>query len=120
MSSDRLFVYGTLKPDQSRWLSLAPFVDPLEPAVAAEVDGQLWATPWGWPALTTGTGTVRGVLLTLQRDLVDDALARLDEIEGADTGLFERVTAKTRAGTVCSMYLWPSNTGGFTLLDGQW
>jgi gamma-glutamylcyclotransferase (GGCT)/AIG2-like uncharacterized protein YtfP len=120
VSIDRLFVYGTLKPGQSRWPALAPFVDPLEPVVAAEVEGRLWATPWGWPALTPGTGPVRGVLVTLRPDRVEDALARLDEIEGVDTGLFERVAAKTSAGTVCSIYLWPKGTDGFTLLDGEW
>ena len=120
MSIDRLFVYGTLKPGQSRWPALAPFVDPLEPVVAAEVDGQLWATPWDWPALTAGSGTVRGVLVTLHPDRVEDALARLDAIEGVDTGLFERVTVKTRAGRVCSIYLWPKGTDGFTLLDREW
>jgi gamma-glutamylcyclotransferase (GGCT)/AIG2-like uncharacterized protein YtfP len=120
VSIDRLFVYGTLKPGQSRWPALAPFVDPLQPAVAAEVEGQLWATPWGWPALTAGTGSVRGVLVTLRHDRVEDALARLDEIEGVDTGLFERVAAQTSDGTVCSIYLWPKGADGFTLLDGEW
>jgi hypothetical protein len=79
------------------------FVDPLEPPVAAEVEGQLWASPWGWPALTAGAGAVRGVLVTLHRDRVEDALARLDAVEGVDTGLFERVVAQTSAGTVCSI-----------------
>ena len=120
MSIDRLFVYGTLKPGQSRWPALAPFVDPLEPVVAAEVEGQLWATPWGWPALTRGTGPVRGVLVTLRPDGLEDALARLDEIEGVDTGLFERVATTTCAGTSCLMYLWPKDTEGFTLLEGEW
>ena len=120
MAVDRLFVYGTLKPGQSRWPALAPFVDPLEPPVAAEVEGELWATPWGWPALMPGTGSVRGVLVALHLDRVKEALARLDEIEGVDTGLFERVATKTRGGTVCSMYVWPRDTDGFTLLGGEW
>jgi gamma-glutamylcyclotransferase (GGCT)/AIG2-like uncharacterized protein YtfP len=120
VSVDRLFVYGTLKPGQSRWPALAPFVDPLEPVVAAEVKGRLWATPWGWPALTPGTDPVRGVLVALHRDRVADALARLDEIEGVDTGLFERVATATCAGTLCSIYMWPRDTEGFTLLEGGW
>lgn len=120
MSINRLFVYGTLKPGQSRWPVLAPFVDPREPVVAAEVGGRLWATPWGWPALTPGTGPVRGVLVALRPDRVGDALARLDEVEGVDTGLFERVATTTRAGKSCSTYLWLKDTEGFTLLDGEW
>jgi gamma-glutamylcyclotransferase (GGCT)/AIG2-like uncharacterized protein YtfP len=120
VSITRLFVYGTLKPGQSRWSSLAPFADPLEPPVAAEVGGQLWATPWGWPALTAGTSPVRGVLVTLRRDRLEDALAHLDKIEGVGTGLFERVDTQTCDGAVCSIYLWPRCTDGFTLLDGEW
>lgn len=35
----------------------------------------MWSTPWGWPALTGESETVRGVLVELRRDRVDDALA---------------------------------------------
>lgn len=120
MSIDRLFVYGTLKPGQSRWPALAPFVDPDVPPVAAEVEGQLWATPWGWPAFTAGTAEVRGVLVALRSDLIDEALAHLDKVEGVGTGLFERVALQTCTGISCSIYLWPDGTDGFTALDGEW
>lgn len=120
MSVDRLFVYGTLKPGHSRWPVLAPFVDPAEPVIDDEVDGRLWATPWGWPALTNGRGTAHGVLVTLRAESVPDALARLDEIEGVDSGLFERVMTTTRTGAMTWVYMWPGDTTGFHRLATNW
>ena len=117
MGIDRLFVYGTLKPGQSRWSVVASYVEPGEPILDAEVNGQLWATPWDWPALTLGIGSVPGVLLALRPDLVAEALARLDEIEGVGSGLFKRVAVTTRCGVLCWVYLWPSGTKGFTPVD---
>ncbi|WP_370512209.1 gamma-glutamylcyclotransferase [Skermania sp. ID1734] len=114
-------MYGTLKPGQSRWPALAYYVDSTKPVLSAEIEGQMWATPWGWPAVTAGMNIVRGVLVTLRPDRVTEALTRLDEIEGTSSGLFERVAVTTRSGTPCWTYLWPGSTAGFTsLASGEW
>lgn len=115
-----MFVYGSLKPGESRWPSLAEFCDPAYAPHFDEVDGQLWDTGYGWPALTSGDARVPGVVVTLRSERVDDALGRLDEIEGVDRGLFERIEVKTRSGERCWTYRWPAGTDGFTPVDGVW
>jgi gamma-glutamylcyclotransferase (GGCT)/AIG2-like uncharacterized protein YtfP len=113
----RLFVYGTLKPGHSRWPILAPHLEPDVPVVDDAVDGRLWSTPWGWPALTNGSETVRGVLVELRSDRVAEALAELDAVEGVGSGLFDRAEIVTRAGVRCWVYVWPNPTDGFELVD---
>ncbi len=116
----KLFVYGTLKPGHSRWPILAPHVEPGVPVVDDAVDGRLWATPWGWPALTDGSETVRGVLVELRTDRVVKALAELDAVEGVGSGLFQRAEVVTRADVSCWVYLWPNPTDGFEPVDEVW
>lgn len=116
----RLFVYGTLKSGQSRWPILAPHLEPGAPVVDDEIEGRLWSTPWAWPALTTGSETVRGVLVQLRADGVDVALAELDAVEGVGSGLFERDEIVTRAGVTCWVYVWPNRTDGFEPVHEVW
>lgn len=113
-------MYGTLKPGQERWPILEPHLEPGSPMVDDEVDGRLWATPWGWPALTAGTETVRGVLVELRSDRADEALAELDTVEGVGTGLFERAVVVTRAGVTCWVYVWTNPTDGFEPVHEVW
>lgn len=116
----KLFVYGTLKPGHGRWPILIPHLEPGAPFVDDEVDGRLWATPWGWPALTAGTETVRGVLVELWRDGIDAALAELDAVEGVGSGLFKREEIVTRSGATCWVYVWPNPTDGFEPVHEAW
>lgn len=115
--TDRVFVYGSLKPGRSRWMHLEPFAAATE---VAEVRGQLWQSPWDWPALTEGDRAVPGVLVTLDPAHVDEALHVLDGIEGVDAGLFERDRTTTTGGTECWIYTWPGETDEFTAIDGPW
>lgn len=116
----RLFVYGTLKPGRSRWPILQPHIEPDASLVTDAVEGRLWFTPWGWPALTAGSETVRGVLVELRSDQVDVALAELDAVEGVGSDLFDRAEIVTRAGVRCWVYLWPNSTDGLEPVDGSW
>lgn len=120
MTSDRLFVYGTLKPGFSRWPILEPLLEPGAAVVDDQVEGRLWDTPWGWPALTAGSDVVRGVLVQLRTGGVDDALVLLDEVECVEDGLFERVETVTRSGLRCWVYRWPHDTTEFTVVDEVW
>src|SRR4051812_5959460 len=100
-SPEAVFVYGTLKPGRSRWAALAPFVARSTHPRDASVRGRLWDTAHGWPAMTDGDGDVAGVLVPLDPARCPEALARLDQIEGVATGLFERVRVTTADGTPC-------------------
>lgn len=120
MTTERLFVYGTLKPGRSRWPQLEPFIAPGTTPAEATVRGQLWDTGWGWPALTVGPGSVGGVLVALNATRIADAIPRLDEIEGVNSGLFERVQTWTIDGVACWLYRWPGATDGFVDAGGAW
>lgn len=109
----RLFVYGTLKPGHSRWSILHAHLESEAPVVDDAVEGRLWSTPWGWPALTEGSEVVPGVVVEFRHDGVDAALAELDAVEGTATGLFERVEMMTAGGVRCWTYVWPNPTDGF-------
>lgn len=111
--SEKVFVYGTLKPGHSRWPILEAHCEPGAPVVGDQVAGRLWSTPWGWPALTDGDGLVPGVVVELRRGRGAAALAELDVVEGTETGLSERREVVTVGGVRCWAYLWPNPTDGF-------
>ena len=117
--SREVFVYGTLKPGQSRWQVLAPFAVRAESDVEDSASGRLFDTGYGWPAAVFAPGVddrVPGVVITLAPDSVDDALAVLDEVEGVDSGLFRRVLIDVD-GRPCWTYHWPGTTEGFQRID---
>lgn len=112
-----LFVYGTLKPGHSRWTILHAHLEPDAPVVDDSVEGHLWSTPWGWPALTPGTVAVPGAVVEIRHDGVEAALADLDAVEGVGSGLFERQEVVTCSGIPCWVYVWPNDTEGFRSID---
>lgn len=119
VATSRLFVYGSLKPARSRWPILSPYV--VGAPVQAEIHGRLWDTPHGWPAVTLRAGeSVPGVLVGLRPASLQEALARLDEVEGCAAGLFERVEVVTTDGVRCWTYVWPGSTEGFTPRRTAW
>jgi gamma-glutamylcyclotransferase (GGCT)/AIG2-like uncharacterized protein YtfP len=108
-----LFTYGTLRPGHSRWSQLAGFADPFQPPRPATVRGELWLTPYGWPALTCGTDKVTGMLVTLTEESLAAALSLLDVIEGVNQGLFRRDLTLCLPHSRCWVYRWPGATDGF-------
>jgi gamma-glutamylcyclotransferase (GGCT)/AIG2-like uncharacterized protein YtfP len=107
----RLFVYGTLQPGRLRWPVLAPFATGHR---SASVPGTLHDTGSGWPVAVfdDGDGDVPGVLVELDPDQLDAALALLDRIEGTVAGLLVRVVVTTTDGATAWAYHWPSATAG--------
>lgn len=100
-----LFVYGTLRPGESRWPHLAPFV--VDEGWPDTVGGQLFDTGRGYPAARFGaarTSAVTGHTFLLLDETVERALDVLDEIEGAVWDLFRRVTVTTGRGVEAFAY----------------
>ena len=90
-----LFVYGTLRPGEVRWRHLAPFV--VGDGIDTTVAGDVYDTGLEYPAaMFGGEGRIKGRVYELTR--LDDALAHLDEVEGAVRGLYHRVVVHTASG----------------------
>ncbi|MGI8793192.1 MAG: gamma-glutamylcyclotransferase family protein [Acidimicrobiales bacterium] len=119
MAVERVFVYGTLMPGQSRWPSLEPFAAAHQPATAK---GVLYDTGRGYPAAVfpddAGAGDIPGVVVMLDPKRVGQAIALLDAIEG-EGSLYARVTISTTAGDAIS-YEWLASTDGFARLPDGW
>ena len=74
--SIRVFVYGTLQPGEKYHLPYCGgWVIAAEPA---EVKGQLYHLPMGYPGLTAGADIIHGSLLSFDNP---DILQRLDKLE---------------------------------------
>ena len=73
-----VFVYGTLKPGEFNYQRYC--TGKVMRAKRAIALGQLYALPFGYPAMTLGEGKVQGYLLTFS----DKILSQLDWLEGYD------------------------------------
>lgn len=114
------FVYGTLMPGGSRWHLVEPFVagDPAPDRIA----GRLLDTGCGYPALVDlGADTlVDGWVVPLDVDHLDEALDRLDAVEGTDAGLFTRVAVTTVGARPCWTYRYELDVTGMREINGAW
>lgn len=123
----RLFVYGTLRPSESRWPAIEGFVARAEPAV---LEGfRMYALPEGYPAIAPGPGDVCGTLLHLEPSLVAGALAKADQIEGYVEGsprsLYKRVVVNLDGSDVYTYVYHPNrrdhlHTNGQLIESGDW
>lgn len=71
----RIFVYGSLKPDEYNYFVCADRVIFSTPAIAY---GSLYHLPFGYPAMTEGSNRIQGYLLTFDDP---EMLTLLDEFE---------------------------------------
>ncbi len=119
MSITHLFVYGTLRPGDVRWPKLEPFV-----AGEGHVDrvgGQVFDTGLGYPAAIFGpTGTVAGRTYPLRVEMMDEALAALDEEEDTVLGLYHRVSVTTHGGFDAWAYSYGSGLELTLIASGDW
>jgi gamma-glutamylcyclotransferase (GGCT)/AIG2-like uncharacterized protein YtfP len=114
-----LFVYGTLRPGDVRWPLLRPFV--VGYGVADEVDGELYDTGLDYPAAVFGgTGRVVGQTFELVTDMLDHALAVLDEEEDTVDGLYRRVMIRTRSGRDAWSYEYGAGLELAPITSGDW
>ena len=115
--TSRVFVYGTLQPGQPRWPLLAPFG--IQVGSLARARGAPFDTGYGWPAAVFDAGAateVPGVVVAIRAKLLEEALVALDEVEGVDGGLFQRVVIDVD-GLSCWAYHWPESTEAFRRIE---
>ena len=102
-----VFVYGTLRPGESRWPLIRDVVESVEEATLL---GRVVDTGRGYPALLLdGSGTVPGVLVHLAPEADIRALTVMDEIEAHPT-LYVRALVRLSDGRLAWTYVW--NDGG--------
>ena len=111
-----VFLYGTLMPGLPRWPALKPFcTDDL--CMTSAVPGRLFNTGWGWPAAifdVAADAAVPGVVAHIVPGRLREALDVLDQIEGVDVGLFERIAVRTSVGIEAWTYEWAGVTVNFS------
>lgn len=116
---DALFVYGTLQPGEVRWPMLAPFA--LDGGIADTAAGRLFDTGLDYPAaIFDDSGTIIGRTFRLRADSLHDALAVLDDEEGAVDGLYRRVTVVTGRGTIAWAYAYGGGLELTPIPSGDW
>jgi gamma-glutamylcyclotransferase (GGCT)/AIG2-like uncharacterized protein YtfP len=99
--TDRLFAYGTLLPGQPRWRFLEPLVR--DDGSPCAVPGELFDTGLGYPAAVFAAGEVpspsttlvRGRVFRFRDDIVERALAEIDEVERVADEAYQRVQIDT-------------------------
>jgi gamma-glutamylcyclotransferase (GGCT)/AIG2-like uncharacterized protein YtfP len=113
----RIFVYGTLLPEEPLWPALESSAASWERAVAT---GQLWDTGQGYPGVRfdAAGGPVPGVVVDLLPTLATEVLEALDEIE-EEGRLYRRVEIDTTAGRAFA-YEWLGATEGLRPLPDGW
>ena len=118
-----LFVYGTLQPGESRWHELAQFVT--GEGVRTTVAGMVYDTGQDYPAAkflpVHPADVIHGRVYEFDDVQREAALARLDVVEGAVRGLYQRVVVQTMAGPLA----WAYECGDDELLvrrlpEGDW
>jgi gamma-glutamylcyclotransferase (GGCT)/AIG2-like uncharacterized protein YtfP len=109
-----LFVYGLLQPGAPSWSLVAPH-SAGEPR-RASVDGAVYDTGFGYPALRRDTGGRAPGWLVPVRDPAA-LLPALDEYEGSQ---YRRERVVAADGTVCWSYVWAAPFDGFRPLPAGW
>jgi gamma-glutamylcyclotransferase (GGCT)/AIG2-like uncharacterized protein YtfP len=115
----RIFVYGTLLPGQSRWQFLRPCV--VDEGQPATVEGVLFDTGLGYPAAVfAGDGRVHGRLFELVAERVDESLAALDLVEHTADEYYRRVVVHTDAGQSAWAYEYTGPPAFTPIGPGSW
>lgn len=127
-STLRVFVYGTLKPGEANYHYCQSEVTAAQPAF---VRGQLYALPFGYPALTIGPNRVYGVLLSFTNSTVLTVLDQLEDYNSAKPHQSEYLRVKIPAFSLSGQALgsvWTYQmtrqrviaSGGVLLPGGEW
>ena len=119
----RLFAYGTLLPGEPRWQFLAPYV--VDEGTPAVVRGTLYDTGEGYPAAMFNTDSteheiVKGRVFVLRGESLDEAIAVLDDVEGAVEGGYARVRVTTIDGDEAWAYQYGGGLALEPIVGGSW
>jgi gamma-glutamylcyclotransferase (GGCT)/AIG2-like uncharacterized protein YtfP len=109
-----VFVYGLLQPSGVSWSMVAPHTagDPRP----VTVDGTVYDTGLGYPALRRGTGDrAPGWLVPVR-----DPAALLPVLDGYEGSQYVRERAVSDDGTVCWAYVWAQPLDGLRPLPAGW
>lgn len=117
--TDRLFAYGTLLPGDVRWHFLQPYV--VDDGTPDRAAGRLFDTGQGYPAAVFGDGgVIHGRVFTLVAERSAEALALLDEVEGAVAGDYRRVRLVTEGGATAWGYAYGGGLALEPIDTGRW
>lgn len=98
-----LFVYGTLRPGESRWPLVA---DSIRDVGETGMAGRRLDTGYGYPGLVSDPHeTVTGVVLSAHPEAARGLMEALDVIEG-HPDLFVRTLSRTTSGSLAWVYRW--------------
>lgn len=112
-----LFVYGTLQPGERAWHLLAPSARSAE---RTSVEGALWDTRLGYPALTLAAealAEVPGVVVELDPARAERVLEQLDTYEEVHDSHYVRRRVVTSDGRAAWAYDWVGPTTGFRRIE---
>jgi gamma-glutamylcyclotransferase (GGCT)/AIG2-like uncharacterized protein YtfP len=109
-----VFVYGTAMPNHLRYQQVEQFV---AEATVDSVAGRLFDTNAGYPAATFGAGpdTIKGYLLRLRPDRVQEAMRTFTQMEG---GLYHPTTVTTAGGVQATAFEFIGSTEGMAPIPG--
>jgi gamma-glutamylcyclotransferase (GGCT)/AIG2-like uncharacterized protein YtfP len=117
--SIRIFVYGSLKPDEFNYFVCADRVISTEAAIAY---GSLYHLPLGYPAMTLGKNPIQGYILTFTDA---EILPLLDDFEDEyERQLIDTFTPDAQFLTQTWAYLMSiaqiNQLRGTPVADGNW
>jgi gamma-glutamylcyclotransferase (GGCT)/AIG2-like uncharacterized protein YtfP len=123
-SPAHLFVYGTLRPGESRWHHLQPYV--VDDGFTDTASGRLFDTGQGYPAALFGPHhvtpgpVIHGHTFGLLEASLVQALEHLDAVEGAVRGLYRRIVVQTAAGVRAFAYEYGGGLDLAPIDSGDW
>ena len=126
----KVFVYGTLKPGEANYQHYCE--GHIETQIPAYTLGNLYALPFGYPAMTVGKNRVRGVVLEFSNP---KALSSLDRLEDYQERRASHLNEYYRSLTIVygldhqpitqawAYYMTPERVrqhGGIEIVSGNW